>query len=59
MGGASAPPTVFLKHLFRSNLARMLELIGDSARGDDYALVRLRVRDGASSTPTRPASPRT
>ncbi len=24
----------------------MLELIGDSARGDDYALVRLRVRDG-------------
>src|SRR3954452_13412629 len=41
VGGASAPPTVF-----RSTLARMLELIGDSARGEDYALVRLRVRDG-------------
>src|SRR3954453_3351444 len=41
VGGALAPPTVF-----RSTLARMLELIGDSARGDDYELVRLRVRDG-------------
>src|SRR4051795_171479 len=41
VGGALAPPTGF-----RSPLARMLELIGDSARGEDYALVRLRVRHG-------------
>src|SRR4051794_23167396 len=31
---------------FGSTLARVLELIGDSARGADFALVRLRVEDG-------------
>ena len=36
--GASAPLT-----LSREYPGRMLELIGDSARGDDWALVRLRV----------------
>jgi tRNA-specific 2-thiouridylase len=36
--GASAPLTVY-----REYPGRMVELIGDSARGDDFALVRLRV----------------
>ena len=31
----------------------MIELIGDSSRGGELALVRLRVEAGASSTPTR------
>src|SRR5207248_1888995 len=38
--GASAPLTL------RRTLFRMLELYGDSARGADWAAVRLRVRDG-------------
>ena len=38
VGGASAPP-----HFSGSTLARVLELLGDSARGDDWAVVRLRV----------------
>ena len=36
--GASAPLT-----LFGSTLAQMLELLGDSARGEDWAVARLRV----------------
>src|SRR6478672_1449474 len=38
VGGASAPPT-----LFREYPGRVLELLGDSARGDDWAVARLRV----------------
>src|SRR5262249_40327224 len=41
-GGALRLPS----RLSGSPLARVLELIGDSARGDDFALVRLRVEDG-------------
>jgi tRNA-uridine 2-sulfurtransferase len=41
VGGASAPPTTFA-----STLIRMQELYGDSARGADWAAVRLRVDGG-------------
>jgi tRNA-specific 2-thiouridylase len=42
VGGASAPPTTFLV----STLPGMQELYGDSARGADWAAVRLRARRG-------------
>ena len=41
VGGASAPPTTL-----RQYPGLMQELYGDSARGTDWAAVRLRVRDG-------------